>query len=271
MTARGVWSPSWTELAQEEWICTTRLALVFGGEVDAVADLPSWEPSGAEELIVDPFYLAESNFNLTDGLGGGTTFSPVDFLAGEAISAWQAIYSGISQIANGCFLDSITLHPVGADGKVQGVDGDPDTKAKATIQVDAPSMNLVGLSTQPALPPDVACAFSWDTLRTTRRGRGRMYLAGLTSAAMGATSKSGVFSDGFTDAALAAGIAYINALTGSVGVGGPGGTNFAPIVTGKPWARYSRIQGVRVGQNPDTQRRRTRQVAEKYKSAPTQP
>ena len=60
-------------------------------------------------------------------------------------------------------------------------------------------------------------------------------------------------------------VALLQALTYSgVGMGSP---QTAPVVTGKPFVNYARVTEVRVGNVPDTQRRRRRSLPETYVSA----
>ena len=113
------------------------------------------------------------------------------------------------------------------------------------------------------MPTEVSCAVSWKTPQVGRRGRGRIFLPGLTQTA---TDSNGFLTSTFVSNAVSRGVTLVTDLT--VESVTPTVTHVKPIVTGAPWTRYGVITSVNVGTVADSQRRRRRQLVESRTSVP---
>lgn len=253
----GGYASNRTALQSESWTCTTRLVLNTGN-IDDIATLPTWVASSADEINIQTGFTTESNWNVKSGID---TFSPTDFLDNEATAAWTALLGATGFFPSAVLLYRMNLYPVGTNGKVMEIDGLPGAKAVAEKNFDQGS-ELKGTSSGAMTPPDVSYALSWQTKRSDGRGRGRMYSPPPVLAVMGTDANDGVLDPAKQQVLLDAGVAYIQAMDGTSGAWG-----YKPAVIGSPWTNYSAIKAVRVGRNPDTQRRRTRQVSESYLSS----
>jgi len=120
---------------------------------------------------------------------------------------------------------------------------------------------IVGTGAVPALPPEVALAVSFRAGIIGRRGRGRMYLPGLSSTAC-VTGDGTVMSSAAT-ALVNATVTLVSNLQDM-----PGTEEYGPTVAvmSAGSATAVRPTQVRVGNHFDAQRRRQHQVPEAYTS-----
>lgn len=144
--------------------------------------------------------------------------------------------------------NSIKLAPVSAAGRTIG-----------TSSVYQFGTVVQGTGTG-LLPPQLAAAVTMRANILGRRGRGRIYLPALASAAVATT---GLLTAAFTDAARAAMVTLIGDIENA-----PGTPVYEPIVvvTSAGAATVVRPSQVRTGQRADTIRSRREQVAEVYTS-----
>lgn len=119
---------------------------------------------------------------------------------------------------------------------------------------------LVGTSTSVLLPPQVAIALSLRGPVLGRRGRGRIYLPGLTSI----MASNGTVSNGEADTLKTAFVSLVNNLQQLPG----SGQNFYPKVSVMSGSSLTAVRPseVRVGNHFDIQRRRSMQVSETYRT-----
>lgn len=256
LQASGKWRHDQADLQGEVWVCTTRL-VVNTGTIDDLGDLPTFVARAAQEEEIGATASATSNWNLSEN---GAVFSPVDYLGGEALTAWSGFLATAPALSNLLRLTQLALYPVGPNMRAQDVDDVPKNPAVAHFSTYE-GEDIAPPGTGTLMPVDVACCLSWGTNRNSARGRGRMYVPGIETAAMGTSTKQGRFSDAFVGGMATAGAQFINDLTAS-GIGQA--WEVKPAVVSSRQPIYSLIRSVRVGQEPDTQRRRGNRNAEKY-------
>lgn len=145
----------------------------------------------------------------------------------------------------------VKLAPILADGKY----GAP----AATYQFTTPLVGSASASLNCA-PPELSVAVSLRAPIIGRRGRGRVYIPGLSTAAIGA---NGTYNTGYNPGLLTGMQTLIGDLEDF-----PGVEDFTPIVCvmSAGSATAVRPTEVRVGNHLDVQRRRQHQVRETYTS-----
>ena len=112
-----------------------------------------------------------------------------------------------------------------------------------------------GQGTSGLMPYEVALGLSLNTnFRGTSRFRGRLYLGPLTTVVMG---PAGQFNP-----------AYVNIVGTNFGTNVLGGvqadTSYEPHIISQKYGTSAKVTGIRVGQTPDSQRRRRRSRPEQY-------
>jgi hypothetical protein len=188
----------------------------------------------------------------------GVTFQPDDWLNDQVAPAVAAFFAQPNVVHDNARVDSLTVYAY-TDSKVHQTLAGP---AKCVLTWK-PASRPDGAVTGVAMPPETATAVSLQTAVSGRRGRGRFYLpqngAGSLSSDNDGSLKSTV-----TQAIANAAAQFLSGTTYTA----PGGSvEVDPIVTGEPFSRYARVQGVRVGSVVDSQRRRRNSIPEVYASA----
>lgn len=254
LTAIGSYSDA--TLAQESWAVNIRLALVFGN-IDEVATFPSWVPSPVNINRNETNWTITGNWNVNQS---AATFNPDDFLNDQAAPAFATWQLGANRISSTCVLQQLKLSPIVAPTGhlIPAPPYAQGTPCVLTWKTPAPGGSTAGI-----LPLQNALVISHRSQQPGRHGRGRIFRPGLNPQnAIGPTGY--VSSTGQTDFVNLQ-VALLQALTYSgLGTGSP---QTAPVVTGKPFVNYARVTEVRVGNVPDTQRRRRRSLPETYVSA----
>lgn len=232
----------------EIWNYGIRLGIVYGA-LSPKGDLPenlSWFDAAEEDDVSGVHYETDFGVQASPGL----TFPLLEHLQAIA-GAVQTWHAGAALISQQALLQKVTLYPI------EGPLGRVFEGHSATATWDTP---VPGGGGTDVLPTEVASVLSWTTPRIGARGRGRVYLP--------ARVKAGVGSDGLQT-------------PGQIAVMGPGAVTLlhamvydsavnpwemGPIVTGRPYDKYARITGVRIGRVFDSQRRRRNALAEDYTS-----
>lgn len=239
-------------LSEEAWMVTLRLALVFAGSVDPVGTLPnSWEPVAQTVSRTETDWTINGNWKAVQG---AITFSPDDYLndqAAPALAAWVGAMPGLSSQAR---LRTLRLYPIGTNGRA--VPAIPYAVG-TPMQLDWTSSYPVGSSSAQQLPLQIAAVLSHRTGQIGRRGRGRMFVPALTTAAVNHDS---LFSSSWQSTSANVQANTLEAL--GFGSGGPTSLQVRPIITGGNFVDYAVITSVQAGNVPDTQRRRRRQITE---------
>ena len=241
--------------AGEVWQNSVRLALVFG-PVDPVGTLPNnWDPLAEAINRTETNWTIQGNWTV-DG-PGLASFSPDDYLNDQvapALDTWLAC----SGIADGIRLRWAKVFPIGPTGNAVPA---PPYSQGTPMLLEWTSSYPTGDDGANLLPLQNAVVVSHRTSQTGRKGRGRMFRAGVST---NANDSAGKIGDTYTAFFLASQIALLEALC--VGDGDVGEPTVRPIVTGSPWTQYGVINQVRVGNRMDTQRRRRDQLEEAYVS-----
>ncbi len=242
-------------LQVERWSCTTRV-VATGASIDDVAALPDHGADPDTLTINEADRIGGSNFKFDIA---GDMFNPLDFITNEFETAWKALFLRNTYFSNQVFLDRLQIYPIGSDGKVQDVVGQAGVKAKAQVDYTLyPGFQGAGLGA--TLPLSNSLALSWGTRVTGRKGRGRMYLPVFIAESL----TEAVFNPLRVTDAVLGGQEYLAALTIDSGASI---WRTRPAIIGHPWSDYAAIVSMRVGQAPDTQRRRDNNLPENYVGA----
>lgn len=236
-------------LANESWQVGIRLAMVFG-TVDPVGTLPNnWAPRPATINRTETNWTITGNWNV--GVGS-EQFNPDDYLNDQAAPAFTT-WMGAVGLANQVTLRELKLFPIGAP-LGHAIPAPPYAQGSPcllTWTANAPH----GAGGLTMLPLQIAAVASHRTSQIGRRGRGRIFLPGLSASA---SNGGGFLQSTFVTSVLNGQVALLEALKYD---GLPQSTlSIRPVVTGKPFTNYAIINRVQVDNVPDTQRRRRRSL-----------
>lgn len=258
LTATGSYTDA--QISSESWQVGVRLALVFGA-VDDIGTLPNnWVPSAKTINRTESLWTITGNWDVSIS---GAFFEPDDFLndqAAPAFTTWMAQGS----ISSLCQLQTLKLSPIVAPlGHEYPA---PPYLKGSPCRLDWTSSKPTGGGTSSVEPLQDTIVASHSTDQIGRRGRGRMYVPGLSADSLQAV---GLLKSSNATNMLAAQIALLQALTYSpIGTGSP---HTHAIVTGKPFVNYAKIATVKIGNVVDTQRRRRRSLHETLVSGSVAP
>jgi len=139
---------------------------------------------------------------------------------------------------------------------------------------DDPASRWRGSSNNPSLPFEVATAVSLyaytpgSFAQNARHRRGRFYLPPFQTGAMDSGANAGVYTVACQAAVSAQMSAFLNDIQGmhvGGGQGNPAGADsMSLVILSKPLNAVFQVEAVRVGQRPDSQRRRARSQVEGY-------
>lgn len=261
LTIRGSYTnPS---LSGEQFQTGVRLILDPNHVVEdmpLVGTLPNdWDPVAENISRTETDWTIEGNWRID--MGGGVFFNPDDYLNDQvapAVNAWweNTIHWGGAQ------LQSMQLYPIGPNGTALPA---PPYSQGTPCTLTWTSNLPVGTGSGGVMPLQIAVVASHRTPQTGRRGRGRMFLPGISATFIGSDGQ--IASTQRQDCAdrqstLLESLTLENALNGWV---------VRPIVTGAPWTSYAAITQVQVGSVPDTQRRRRNALVETVSTAAVSP
>lgn len=233
-----------TSLATERWQMGVRL----WADVSVPEDFGNLPVTGEVSLDdatgSDSLGSYTSNWKWTVGLG--TVIVPIDYLKNQALPAWKTFILN-STLSSDLRLKEVHLYPIGDDGRaISGL-------SAVGVYTSPP----VGAATGGMLPTEVSSACSLQTPRPGRRGRGRIFVPGLAQTAI---DSHGFLTSTWTANLASRGITLMSSL--AVESVTPTATHVKPIITGSPWTQYGVVTSVNVGNIPDSQRRRRRQLLE---------
>lgn len=240
---------AYPRLTGEVWQYGIRLALTIGAPGSQGDITDGWSVEEVSESRTVSLGTVTTNY-LING-PGGVTFSPDDYLEDQVAQAVKD-YTEALPLAGPVRVRELVVYAVASpDG--DALPAGPDAYA-ARFEY---SVTVGSAGTGQMLPPDVSCAVSLQTNRLGKRGRGRYYLPALSSITLA--------SDGLFDATRVTTIADESAtFLSALQRGTPSAPQVHPAVIGGSFDSYATVTGVRVGHNPDTQRRRTNKIPELY-------
>lgn len=245
----------------EVWQNSLRLTLIFGG-TDPVGTLPTnWAPVPTDINRTETDWTITGNWTVSGGLGG--YFNPDDWLNDQVAPALDT-WLGQSGIADNIRMQWAKVFAIGDNGK----------SLPPVIYSQGSPCLLEWTSSYPTgddggnmLPLQNSLVISHRTAQTGRRGRGRMFRAGMS---VNANDANGGVPSTIAGYLLDAQVALLEAV--SLPSSGPEDPEVRPAIIGSPWTKYATINQVRVGNRMDTQRRRREQLDETYVSdSPTYP
>lgn len=244
-----------TENSAEVWQNSLRCTLVFG-TADPVGDLPTnWAPVPADINRTESTWKITGNWTVDGPLSAG--FAPDDWLNDQvapALDTWLAT-SGISDKIR---LRWVKAFCIGDNGKALP----PVIYSSGTpILLEWQSSYPTGDDGANLLPLQNSIVVSHRTAQTGRRGRGRMYRAGVST---NSNDAHGMIGSTYVTNMKNAGVALLEAV--SLASSGPTDPEVRPAIIGSPWRKYGTINQVLVGNRMDTQRRRRQQLTETYTS-----
>lgn len=243
-------------LSAEEWQFGMRLRL-SNAQADDYGFLPTdvgW--TAAEQVRNETAWDIASYFGAN--LPNLNTFDAADYLSELVGPALDKFIKATGVTSDYAVLYGATLYGM-TDGRVAQTAVGP---AKATITWK-PGSRPDGQVTGAMLPPETSICVSLMTPVLGRRGRGRFYLPPNASGCL--ASNDGSITSVYTGNVATAAATFVGDLVADpvslIGV------NVDPIVTGAPFAKYGRIDQVRVGNVMDSQRRRRKSLVETYSTA----
>lgn len=260
MVIQGAWKDS--SLAEERWETTLRLALVMGGTVDPISTFPSnWEP------VPDPLSTSGTGFTGSSNWSvqgpAAETFDPLSWLEDYGMPS-ATDWMGQSYLSSQAYLTAVLLYPIGDTGHVIPA---PPFATGTPARIDFTDSTRDGGAATTLLPLQNTIVCSHRTGQTGRGGRGRMFLPGLALTALQTSAVPLVSSTARTSIAAA----QVDLINGLTAVGSLAEWATQPVITGggssNGWVNYATITEVRVGNVPDTQRRRRAALTETYTAA----
>lgn len=246
-----VFEGGYPDILAEHWQFGVRFMLVNSGTTpDNVGTLPTFSVDEVEVSRTESDWTISSLWNA--GLGFTETINVDDWLNDQLAPAVVDLAAN-GKISNQVTFESIKASPISSTGHVVGL---------RTSLLEFTGTLPTGVVGVPMLPAQNSVVTSWVTERIGRKGRGRVYLPPTGSAVL---HDQGQLDSSIQASLLTAMVAFVEAL--AITPTGLGNHWALPIVTGSPWTDYAVIQGVRVGNIIDTQRRRRRQEVETYASS----
>lgn len=244
----------------EAWAVTLRLALVFG-PIDPVGTLPSnWDPVAVNINRTETDWTITGNWHVSSP----DVFEPDDFLNDQAAPAFTSWIAG-GPMSNYARLRALKLFPIGAPSG-RAVPAPPYAQGTPCL-LTWTSNYPTGATGSGVSPLQIAMVASHRTAQIGRKGRGRMFIPAVNPNQLEPTTTH--FSAPRVTAAVTAQQALLQALTWSSP--SPLAAHTHTIVTGAPFVSYAKINTVRIGDVPDTQRRRRRSMVETYSDLPIAP
>lgn len=257
MTIRGDYVSS-APIAAEQWDVNLRQALVFG-EVDDQGTFPNnWDVVPDFETVSGSGYTITKTWKADGPLS--TEFDPAQYLDDIQgfVAAWmgQSVHSAVARVTG------IRLYPCAAPS------GNSIGGNYCDLTWDTP---IPGGGSGNPMPLENSVVLSWETQVLGPRGKGRIYspvppVSILTSVGTVNTTPKATYLSGAVD--LIEGLAWIDSTVD------PNRARVRTVVTGPsssggkpPYTYYGKINGARVGEIVDTQRRRRNQQSENYSSA----
>jgi len=239
----------YSNLQSEAWQTGIRLALVFGN-VDDVGTLPSnWDPAAVNINRTETDWTITGNWDVSHL---GNFFEPDDYLNDQVAPAWTAFLGG-TPCSSHLKTRQIKISPIGAPNGIT-VPAPPYSQGTPVV-LDYTAAFPEGGSGSNLIPLQNSFAVSMRTPQPGRRGRGRMFMPPMTTAALDTHGfMDSTQQDNIRDSA----VAFLEALAFD-GLGA-GAAHVRPIVTGKPFVNYGVITQTRVDNVIDTQRRRRRSL-----------
>ena len=245
-------------LEGETWQTGCRLLATTATERQEVDNLPTnLYPSAQNITDSGTDWTASSNWFLEMGV---TDFDPVSWLVDHALPAFTS-YLGQTVFSEHTQLRSLLMYPIGDNGLV--VPAAPYAQG-SPARLDFTGNYPDGGGGLFSLPLQNSIVVSHRTPQTGRRGRGRMFLPGISGS--GVLDANGTIGATRRGTISAAHVTLLEALKR-----GSGAPFIIPAVIGAPWDRYAMITQCQVGSVMDTQRRRRRSLVEAITSATVDP
>ena len=245
-----------TENSAEVWQNGIRFVL-SNDAIPDIGTLPNnWSPVATSINRTETHWTITGNWSAD--FGGGLHFNADDWLNDQCAPALDT-WLGVSGIANKIRLRWAKVFPIGSNGKAVPA---PPYSQGTPILLTWTSAYPTGDDGANLLPLQNSVVVSHRTPQIGRRGRGRVFRAGVST---NANDAHGMIGSTYVTSLLNAEVALLEALSGTYGVTDHTYTRAAVI--GSPWTGFGAITSARVGNRMDTQRRRREQVVEAYTSA----
>lgn len=252
------WGGSYTDSdnAAEVWANTLRIN-VQNTDIDPVGTLPNdWNVVPQNVARTETSWTINGNWRVDFG---SALFLNVDDWMNDTLAPALDTWLGQSGISNQTRLDWAKVFPIGTTGTAIPA---PPYAQGSPMLLQWTSSNPTGDDGANLLPLQNSLVISHRTAQLGRRGRGRVFRAGMSVNSNGVDGRVPSTYVGFLRDAE---VALLEALGQPIGIAGD--IDCKPCVIGSPWNQYAVINSVRVGDRMDTQRRRRAQAPEVYSSA----
>jgi len=241
----------YSDLQTESWQTGIRLKLALNEPFgDDVGTLPNnWEPSPTTINRTETHWTIQGNWEINLA---PSHFSPDDYLNDIVAPAWTAFLGG-TPCSSHLKTRQIKLSPIVAP--LGHLSPAPPYLSGTPCVLDYTSAYPEGGSGSNLIPLQNSFAVSLRSPQPGRRGRGRMFMPPMTTAALG--------THGFMDSTqqtntINSAKAFLEALAWDSTV--VGSQHIRPVVTGKPYSSYGVVTQTRLDNIVDTQRRRRRSL-----------
>lgn len=261
MTLGGGYKSTDAEDQPEVWQTNLRM-VISHNTIEPVGIIPTeYSVVEDEQTVSTAAYTVTSNWRLE---GGVNDWDPVSYIQDQGLAYALAWFNqtAISAYAQGFWLK---VFAIGPDGKAIAPPGFSQGSPCLLTWTEASRLNGNGSSN--TLPLQCSVVASHRTAQTGKKGRGRQFLPAIDQNSI--TAGGRLTSDART--------ACLNAQVAALEAASMDGTLTNPFVypsvissgSGSPsgLTRYAVINGVRVGDVIDTQRRRRNRLVESYASA----
>lgn len=252
------WGGSYTDAddAPEIWANTLRLN-VQNTDIDPVGTLPNdWNVVPENTSRTETHWTITGNWRVD--FGGGL-FLNVDDWMNDVLAGALDTWLGQSGISSQCRLDWAKVFPIGTTGEAIPA---PPYATGSPVLLTWTSSNPTGDDGANLMPLQNSLVISHRTAQLGRKGRGRMFRAGMSVNANAVDGRVPSTIQGYLRDAQ---VNLLEALGQPIGIAGD--IDCKPVVTGDPWTQYAVIDQVRVGDRMDTQRRRRNAAPETFSSA----
>lgn len=229
-------------IAEERWQFGIRFLLTNQSSTpDNAGTLALTDVGAVSESRSETDWDITTTWNATSGID---TFHPDDWLNDQVAPALATNFD--FKCWADVKVDSVKAYPIATTGNSVG---------GRVSDLEWTGSFPAGSSSSNPLPLENSLVVSWHTPQIGRRGRGRIYLPVMTTAALDTHGRATTTA---TTACLASAVSMIQDMSRSRTFFS-GGFWVLPIVTGAPWTQYGVITSVTLDDVIDTHRSRRRQ------------
>lgn len=258
VTLNGRYKAAQAKLVGETFQTGFRVYTSTAVSPDPIGTLPSDGDVHPVSSIIsrdETDWTIEGNWILEEGVGD---LDPGDWLNDQLAPAAVTFFGGglFSSLA---YLEQIRVYPIDSTGHV--APAPPFATGTPCVLRFKAETTCDGGGSAALLPPQISVVASLRTAQVGRSSRGRMFLPALDAQELQANGTFGTSNANTMAGNVATFLENIQLNLGTAPVWA------LPAVVPTNWESYSLVNGVRIGDVYDTQRRRRRALVEAYSAA----